>query len=170
MYQKHTVTWHILNLPWVITFWSWFWSTGWDKWSLIGHPVTKSSPYGSDYLIKKKCMLIMTVRLSQLRFPSVHTTLINRTLCTSIWVMGRTVLSDRRPWANICLFLYRQNDSQFCCKNYTTKCQFLTLVKHFYLSGVDDFDEFRAKTAQNWQFVKKVKKVWNYQLILTSNF
>ena len=169
MYQKHTVTW--LNLPWVITFWSWFWWTGWDKWSLMGHPVTKSSPYGSDYLIKKSVCWSWLSDFLNFDFPlRPYSPDSSRTLCTSIWVMGRTVLSDRRPWANICLFLYRQNDSQFCCKNYTTKCQFLTLVKHFYLSGVDDFDEFRAKTAQNWQFVKKVKKVWNYQLILTSNF
>ena len=60
---KNKITWQISNL---VTFWSGFWSTGWDKWSLMGHPVTKSSPYGSDYLIEKKCMLIMTVRLSQL--------------------------------------------------------------------------------------------------------
>ena len=164
---KNTITWQILNL---VTFWSGFWSTGWDKWSLMGHPVTKSSPYGSDV---KTCTWLKSVCWSRLSgsTPFSYRPRGPDGFChTSIWVMGRTVLSDRRPWANIYLFLYRQNDSQFCCKNYTTKCQFLTLVKHFYLSGVDDFDEFRAKTAQNWQIVKKVKKVWNYQLILTSNF
>lgn len=166
MYQKHS---HVTNLKSalsdaliVILI------KGWDKWSLMGHPMTKSSPYGSDYLIKKY-MLIMTVRHSLVspRSP-VHWALIDRQRAV---LFGYTTikLSDgtdsiirSSPLSKQLFVLYRLNDSQFCCKNYTTKCQFLTLVKHFYLSGVNEFDEFRAKTAQNWQFVKKSKK---YEII-----
>lgn len=107
---KNTITWQILNL---VTFWSGFWSTGWDKWSLMGHPVTKSSPYGSDV---KTCTWLKSVCWSRLSgsTPFSYRPRGPDGFChTSTWVMGRTVLSDRRPWANICLFLYRQNDSQF---------------------------------------------------------
>ena len=108
---------------------------------------------------------------AQLRCPTpVHAALMVSVTHQFEWWDGQyyQIVALEQTFVCFCIDKMTLN---FSCKNYTTKCQFLTLVKHFYLSGVEfDFDEFRAKTAQNWQFVKKVKKVWNYQLILTFNF
>ena len=91
MYQKHC---HMTNLKSAFRDVS---IKGWDKWSLMGHPVTPSSPYCSDYMIKK-CRLIITVRLSQLLSQSVEHWIKTPYrqppyAQQSIWVMGRTVLS-----------------------------------------------------------------------------
>ena len=144
-----------------MTFWSGFWSTGWDKWSLMGHPVTKSSPYGSDV---KTCTWLKSVCWSWL---SGSTSLSYRPCSPDLvsvthqfeWWDGQYYQIVALEQTCVC-FCIDKMTLNFSCKNYTTKCQFLTLVKHFYLSGVD---EFRAKTAQNWQFVKKKSK--KYEII-----
>ena len=82
MYQKHS---HVTNLKSalsdVLPSLIMVLIKGWDKWSLMGHPVTKSSPYGSDYLIKKVYADHDCPTFSTLFPPIVHTVLIDRTRC-----------------------------------------------------------------------------------------